>query len=263
MGTHPGLIGIRPEAIIDKSSPIPLHYQLERFLREGIINGRFPAGQTLPTEQEFQNYFDLSRTPIRQAIQQLVIAGLVERRRSLGTVVLPRRFEEALTSLRSFTEEVLHNGQKPSSHLIEFTVRSATEEEMHDLMLVPGASVYHIRRLRFINGQPVGLTQSRIPVSIVPDLRPDAFTEDGLCQSMYYVLESIYQIRLVRALEVFSAVNVSDEAMRLLRLPALTAVIQRKRLSFDPAGRAVALEVGLYHAWYQIEWNGREIKAFR
>jgi DNA-binding GntR family transcriptional regulator len=44
---------------------MPLHYQLERFLREGIENGRFPAHSTLPTEQDLQEHFELSRTPSR------------------------------------------------------------------------------------------------------------------------------------------------------------------------------------------------------
>jgi DNA-binding transcriptional MocR family regulator len=84
--THPGLLSVDPTAVIDKESPVPLHHQLELFLRQGIESGRFPPHETLPTEQELQEYFGLSRTPIRQAIAKLTTDGLVVRHRSQGTI---------------------------------------------------------------------------------------------------------------------------------------------------------------------------------
>src|SRR4051812_3738938 len=126
---HGDLTGVSPHEVIDKRSPVPLHYQLERFLRGGIESGRFQPHSTLPTEQDLQEYFDLSRTPIRQAISKLVADGLVARRRSQGTIVLPRPFVEDLQSLSSFTEEVARHGQQARARLIEFITQPADHED--------------------------------------------------------------------------------------------------------------------------------------
>ncbi|MBI1881334.1 MAG: GntR family transcriptional regulator [Chloroflexi bacterium] len=168
---HPGLSNTDPDAVIDKSSPIPLHHQLERFLRQGIESGLFPPQATLPTEFELQEYFGLSRTPIRQAIAKLTAEGLVIRRRSQGTIVLPQPFEENLRSLTPFTEEVRRKGQTPGAKLIEFVVQPADAEDIKLLNLKNRAKIYHIQRVRTIDGEPVGVIVSHIPVAIVPNLQ--------------------------------------------------------------------------------------------
>jgi GntR family transcriptional regulator len=178
--------------VIDKTSPVPLHYQLERFLRQGIETERFPPQSTLPTEQDLQEHFDLSRTPIRQAISKLVADGLVLRWRSQETVVLSRPFEEELQSLSSFTEEVVRQGQQPAAKLVEFTIQSADTQDCQQLGLPEHAEVYHIRRLRYIDQVPVGLIVSHVPVALVPQLKPEDFHEIGPRLSLYCVLEKVH-----------------------------------------------------------------------
>ena len=84
-GLHPGLAGANAAEIIDRQSPVPLHHQLAQFLRDGIVSGRFPPNELLPTEQELQDWSGLSRTPIRQALRTLALDGLVIRQRSRVT----------------------------------------------------------------------------------------------------------------------------------------------------------------------------------
>lgn len=258
---HPQLRDIVASRVINKSSAIPLHYQLEQFLREGIANGRFAVHATLPTEQDLQDHFDLSRTPIRQALSHLVADGLVARRRSQGTVVLPKPFEEDLRSLSSFTEEVHRKQQTPSARLITFSIQPADSNERRILELDLVAQVYRIQRVRLIDNEPAGLVTSLVPVERVPALDPSNFSEYGVRQSMYYVLEQVHQIKLVRATEVFDAVNLDDEAARLLRLEPQSAILARNRVSYDSGGRPIAYERGLYRARYHLNWVGREISV--
>ncbi|MCG3210935.1 MAG: HTH-type transcriptional repressor YvoA [Anaerolineae bacterium] len=259
--SHPGLLSVNPGDVIDKSSPIPLHHQLEVFLRQGIESGLFPPHETLPTEHEIQEYFDLSRTPIRQALAKLSSDGLVVRRRSRGTIVLPRLFEENLRTLAPFTEEVKRKGHTPGAKLIEFVVQQADNEDISLLNLKEGAEVYHIHRVRFIDREPVGDIISHIPVALLPNLAPTDFSEQGPNQSIYNVLEKIHGIKLVRATETFKAVNLSPETAKLLNIPTGSAVLMRSRVTFDPANRAVALEHGLYRGVYRLEWEGREVSV--
>jgi GntR family transcriptional regulator len=256
---HPALAGVQPSSIIDKVSPVPLHYQLERFLREGIESGRFAPHSTLPTEQDLQDHFDLSRTPIRQAIGKLVADGLVVRRRSQGTVVLPRPFEEDLQSLSSFTEEVERHGQRPRARLLEFVVQSADQEDAQQLALAQSAEVYHIRRLRLIDQAPVGLIVSHVPVGLVPHLKPEDFHETGAQQSLYYVLEKVHGLKLVHASEIFDAVSLNEASAALLELPPLRPILSRSRVTYTQGGQAVAFEQGLYRVRYRLQWQGRAL----
>jgi len=72
---------------IDKSVPIPLYYQLKQMIKRKIEKGEFKPGDRLPTEQELCEMFDISRTPVRQALTELTYEGILYRRPGLGTFV--------------------------------------------------------------------------------------------------------------------------------------------------------------------------------
>lgn len=57
-------------------------------LREQIEAGRWPVGARIPTEAELAATTGTSRNTVREAVQALVHAGLVERRQGSGTYVL-------------------------------------------------------------------------------------------------------------------------------------------------------------------------------
>ena len=66
---------------LDKSVPIPLYFQLKKFIAEEIDNGNYPPDSMIPTEKELSQIFDISRTTVRQAITELVQEELKARGR--------------------------------------------------------------------------------------------------------------------------------------------------------------------------------------
>jgi GntR family transcriptional regulator len=258
---HRGLEDITPEEVIVKDSPLPLHHQLEQFLREGISDGRFPANEQLPTEQELMAFFDLSRTPVRQALGKLTAAGLVMRKRSLGTIVLPQRFEERLSSLSTFTQEVESRGQVPRAHLERFEIQTADPKRITYLKLEAGAKVFFIQRVRFIDDHPVGVLNSYIPVAVAPYLMETDFRETGPRQSIYFVLDNRHNLKLVRATETFKAVLLDRKTAALLNHPPDSPFLLRTRIAYDADNRPIAYENGYYSVSYRIEWIGDEIMS--
>jgi DNA-binding LacI/PurR family transcriptional regulator len=83
-----------PALIIDRNSPIPQYFQLQTWLIEQIEQGVFKPDDKIPTEAELSQVTGLARATIRQAIQNLVNMGYLNRRRRLGTFVLKRRVDE-------------------------------------------------------------------------------------------------------------------------------------------------------------------------
>ncbi len=72
---------------INKNVPIPLYYQLKQMIKGKIENGEYKPGDRLPTEQELCEMFDISRTPVRHALTELVYESILYRRPGLGTFV--------------------------------------------------------------------------------------------------------------------------------------------------------------------------------
>src|SRR4029453_2005869 len=59
---------------------------VRELIEEGIATGRFPPGMRLD-EVELADRFNVSRTPLREALFQLAAAGIVEMQPRRGTVV--------------------------------------------------------------------------------------------------------------------------------------------------------------------------------
>ena len=74
-------------ANIDRNSPIPIYHQLKTMIQEQVESGKWRPGDCIPTEQELCQLYDISRSPVRQALKELAYDGLLIRRPGLGTFV--------------------------------------------------------------------------------------------------------------------------------------------------------------------------------
>lgn len=75
---QPKLTPIKPKRISD---------QVFDQLRELIFRGEFKAGEKILTERELAEAFGVSRTSVRDAINKLVVMGLLEQKQGQGTFV--------------------------------------------------------------------------------------------------------------------------------------------------------------------------------
>lgn len=113
---------------IDKSIPVPMYYQLKTILLDEINDGTFKPGDIIPTEDELCNMFEISRTTVRQAIQELVAAGTVYRVKSKGTFVSEPKIERRLPQDNSYynshamEEDVQKTGKTARTEIQEFKV---------------------------------------------------------------------------------------------------------------------------------------------
>lgn len=72
---------------IDRASPFPIYHQLKLFIRQRINQGVWQPGDRIPTERELCEAYGISRSPVRQALNELAREGVVIRRPGLGTFV--------------------------------------------------------------------------------------------------------------------------------------------------------------------------------
>ncbi|MFE1047480.1 GntR family transcriptional regulator [Streptomyces olivaceus] len=63
----------------------PKYRQIADYLREGILDGTFPAGQPLPSEEALAKQFGVTRPTVRQGLTELRASGLVEAIMGRGT----------------------------------------------------------------------------------------------------------------------------------------------------------------------------------
>jgi len=79
------------------SVPDNLAVQLEKL----ILSGKIPVGGRIPPERELAELWGLSRSSVRDALKQLSLQGLIERRPGRGTIVVEKvnQFGDTLMEL--------------------------------------------------------------------------------------------------------------------------------------------------------------------
>src|SRR5215831_14348345 len=68
-----------------------LYLQVVQILKQEIVDGTYPVGTQLPTEDKLCERFSVSRYTVREALRRLREDNLVSSRQGAGTVVAPQR----------------------------------------------------------------------------------------------------------------------------------------------------------------------------
>ena len=74
---------------VTKNSPTPLYYQIQKQLKQKILDGEYAPNDRLPSERELSEELRVTRVTIRRAIRALVAEGYCVKREGEGIFVAP------------------------------------------------------------------------------------------------------------------------------------------------------------------------------
>jgi DNA-binding GntR family transcriptional regulator len=232
---------VTPSIPIDRSSPVPLYFQVAQRLEELIESGELPAGSRLANEIALADRLGLSRPTMRQAIQHLVDKGLLVRKRGVGTQVVHARVRRRV-ELSSLYDDLARAHRQPRTELLSFGRVAAPDDVTVALRLPPGTEVVAFERLRYAGDEPLALMRNYLPVGVA-DLTADKLAE----RSLYRLLrEAGVQLRV--ADQTISARKATAGEARLLHEARGAPLLTMLRTAYDHANRAVEYGNHLYRA---------------
>ena len=165
------------------------YYQIYQDIKARIDSGDIPSGTQLPTEIELQNSYGVSRDTIRKALQKLEMEGVINRRAAIGTFVRPVKSIYALSSMSSFSEQMLSRGVTPSSDLQSITLTTGIREDIRaKLQLKPDEKCYLVKRIRCGDGIPMAFEETYIPEKLCPNIQKHIDNE----ASLYDIYQNVY-----------------------------------------------------------------------
>jgi GntR family transcriptional regulator len=218
--------------VVSRSSPLPLYHQVEVDMRQRIESGEWRRGEQIPTEAELCTIYGASRVTIREAVRRLTEEGLLVRRRGSGTFVREARITAGARGLTSFTEEMAALGSRGESRVLSVAVQASSAAISDKLSLRPGAELVTIRRLRLVDGTPMGIQSAHLPADRFPGLDK---VELGT-GSLYAMLADHYGVVPVEAEETFEVAPIRAGDARLLQVASGSCGFRVGRLTFDEHG---------------------------
>ncbi len=236
MANHPAL-----QFSLDRSSPVPLYYQLSQQLEAAIEQGGLAPGSLLGNEIDLAARLGLSRPTVRQAIQSLVDKGLLVRRRGVGTQVLRSQVRRPL-ELSSLYDDLEAAGQHPATQVLRHETEPATARVAAALGVPEGSEVLLVERLRLAHGEPMAHLRNHLPAGLL-DAGPARLEETGL-----YRLIRAAGITLHSARQTVGARAATAEEGARLAEPEGAPLLTMERTTYDDTGRAVEFGSHVYRA---------------
>ncbi|MDB5548110.1 MAG: GntR family transcriptional regulator [Tardiphaga sp.] len=230
----------------DRSASTPLWSQVKSALVEMIVNEPLAEHARLPSEAELCNRFGVSRTVVREALNQLVFERAIYKLQGKGAFVAGRRDDQDfLNSNVGFSGEWHERHRAVSRRIIRQELEQADPRARHLLRLSSDLTVIAIDRVMSVDGLPRILVHTKVVAALAPALESVSLEN----RSLYDTLFRAYGIKMTRAERWLAAVCATPEQAALLGVADNTPLISIESIGFS--GRDEPVEY--YTAFYRTD----------
>lgn len=218
--------------VLQRDSAVPLYAQLEEILRARIAGGEWQANQRIPSENELNKAYGLSRMTARAVLTKLVNDGLLFRVPGKGTFLAPVKISAVSPAYAGVREQLESMGYQTSTELLSIGREAPSVKVRKKLRLLEGQDVYALHRVRSVQGEPISLHHSYVPAHLATDLDQHDTVNEQLC----VVLEVNFSLAMKHVQEKLEAVSVTSEEARLLQMRKGQPVLLLEDLISDVHG---------------------------
>ncbi len=182
-------------------------------LKEKIRTNLYPAGASLPTEQQLQEEYGVSRDTVRKALSILTEGGLIQKVQGRGSMVLKQEVlnfpVSGLTSYQELTNSLQLVTQTNVVSLELVTVNSSLASLTG---FEPYSKIWKVVRTRSIDGKISVVDTDYLLADIVPEL-----TQEIAEHSIYEFLEGQLGLDIAYAQKEITVEPTSREERELMK----------------------------------------------
>lgn len=148
----------------------PLYLQAVEAVRRYILDQNVVSGDLLPSEAELTRMLGVGRSTIREAMGQLELAGIIERKRGVGTVLVGRPPSAAvgLETLESFESLARRQRWTCTTEQVQIEAGHADRNQARRLAVAEGSPLTVVERTKLRDGDPIAEMTSVVPDDVLP-----------------------------------------------------------------------------------------------
>jgi len=212
---------------VERDSPEALYAQIARRLEQEITH-LHKAGEALPPETELAGRFGVNRHTLRRAVDELVAAGMLERRHGRGVFVVDGPIDYKLAAGTRFTETLSALGKSTDSKVIRKLIVPASGRIAERLAVACGEQTIWIETLRLAEEYPLCVISHFLPAGKYRQVF-DEYTGG----SLHRFLETRYGCVLRRTESLVTALLPQGDDAKLLGIAQNRPVLRVKSLNVD------------------------------
>lgn len=258
-----------PCGLLDADA-LPLYAQVAARLMDDITAGGARAGDRLPSERVLAERYAVSRVTMRSALADLAGRSVIESSPARGWFLTSTGTSTGTgagttaggsagggtaeagdtpaappggRSVQGFADHALRHGLAARTRVLASAVRPARVQEAEELRIAPGAPLFEMRRLRYLDDLVVVVEHNRLPLALCPRL---ADTDFGTA-SLYATLRTATPGQFPRVADYsVEARQPTPEERELLEITDVTPVLVATQLAYNQDARPLELTVAIY-----------------
>lgn len=182
--------------------------------------GHYPDGRII-SERQLTDMFNVSRTTVRRAIEDLKHEGYLYSVPGKGTFIKQREQTAPLSSLFRWRQNYIEMGYHPNARILRREIIRASESVAQNLKIETGDSVFLLDKLFFANRMISNESISYFPLKAFPGIENLDFSE----LSTTDVIRNHYNAQPRKTESALEAVLPSREVAENLQITMATPLI--------------------------------------
>jgi GntR family transcriptional regulator len=188
-----------------QNSRVPLYLQVAKLMRRRIENGEWRYGAQIPTLDELEREYKVSRITLRGALDQLEAIGIVRRTRGLGTFVAKDLSEQRWFKLAGTFDELVATVAELKIRLLPIAGDPAAPLVPAFAFGAVGPAYQRLRRVHYHKEEPYCLIEIYLDRQVY-DSDPEGFSGAPIVPQ----LAAREDVKIAHARQVLR-ITVSDE----------------------------------------------------
>lgn len=229
-------------------------------LRYKVI-AKMSPNDKIPSERKLVDTYKVSRTTVRNALDELELMGIVYRQHGSGTFVAYR--PQNITNLAdtfSFTSTMKKKGVESRTKVLFLKERPAGEYPAKMLHVQEGQPIYELKRVRYVDDDPMMVERIYLNKKVFKKLSIKQVEKT----SLYEMFDEEFHVHPYKADESCTASLIGAEYNKLLNVPTGTPCLKIERLTTDFDGKILGFSLNVARAdkfVYHIEQYYQEKKS--
>ena len=203
------------------------YLQIAADLTNKIKHKQYVAGDFLPSEPALSELYNVSRETIRKALNELLDAGIIQKIKGKGSVVInAARIAFPISNIESFDELNKQKQMNAATKILALEDAQMPFIIRKHLSLTETAATY-VARLRSINHEPIVVDEDYILKKYVPDI-----SASQAKSSLYHYFEHDLGLEIDYATKTITVEPASKDVMEQLNLTDTNLVVVVRSLTY-------------------------------
>ena len=242
-----------------------LPFLIAEQMRLMITNGFLKPGDKLDSEPTLAKQLNVSRVTLREAIQNLMLEGLLFRKRGIGTFVASNiSIENPLNRNTSVTEFIESKNARANTIDLALSSQVASVYIARMLKIEEGDQIIYIKRTRTADDQPVIYSKEYISIKYLEERYRGndlvLFLKENfqINQSLNKILINAFNVRFDHALAKITALCADEYLADKLMLKTGDCLIRLEQVDFDSQDIPIMLSNEFYpgHSTFSVYRTG-------